>query len=204
MTKFLFSSLLAIFLCGCSYNKEAPIDDNHIDDKELQTSLIDHNSYYELVIPGDFKKRDLPNLNNAFNVYPDLKNKTLRDKCTMQFLSDIHETVPTKKRKYVILHNAISQSRNFITKTMLNKQDLAISKIDDEKINNLSGFSFEVSSVNPEKFFLSKHYVLINPDDIGVIYASIVSFDKKSSESCIKSNIKILNTLRYKEEKGVY
>ena len=122
----------------------------------------------------------------------------------MQILSDLYTTVPTNTRRNHLLHDSIDKSRNFIVKTTLDKKDLAISKIDEVQVNNLSGYRYEITSHNKDNFFHSLHYILINPDDIGVLYASIVAFDEKIAQECFAESSKAVMSISYTPKEEIY
>ena len=205
MLKIVFSLLAAALVCGCSSDNESSHPIPHPFGNTAQAiAAVSFTDFYTIEIPKNFKKVNLPNLNNAINVYPDRRNKDLFGKCTMQILSDIYTAVPTNTRRQILLNEAIDKSRDFITQTALDKKDLAISKIDEVQINNLSGYRYEITSHNEQKFFHSMHYMLINSDDIGILYASIVSFDKNTAQKCFAESSQAVKSITYAPKEEVY
>ncbi len=205
MLKIVLSLLITSFLCGCSSDNEPSVPIPHPFGNTAQDiASVNYADFYTIEVPKNFKKVNLPNLNNAFNVYPDRHNKALFGKCTMQILSDLYTTVPTNTRRNHLLHDSIDKSRDFIVKTTLDKKDLAISKIDEVQVNNLSGYRYEITSHNKDNFFHSLHYILINPDDIGVLYASIVAFDEKIAQECFAESSKAVMSISYTPKEEIY
>jgi hypothetical protein len=205
MYKFLLPFLfISCLISGCSNQEMSAPKPHPFGHAAAAQATVNYAEFYSMEVPENFKKVNVPKLNNAFNLYPNRKLKDLYNKCTMQVLSDLYQSAPTLTRKQKILHDAIDTSRNFVLTTTLEQKELAISKIDEITINNLHGYTYGISSHNPDKFFHSVHYVLINPDDIGVIYASIVALDKKSADKCIKESSKAIESLRYAPLVEVY
>ena len=205
MLKIAFSLFAAALICSCSSDNETSYPIPHPFGNTAQaTAAVNFTDFYTIEIPEKFKKVNLPNINNAINVYPDLPNKPLFGKCTMQILSDAYTVVPTSTRRQILLHEAIDKSRDFITQTTIDKKDLAISKINEVQINNLSGYQYEITSHNKQKFFHSMHYMLINPDDIGILYASIVSFDENTAQKCFAESSQAVKSIIYAPKEEIY
>ncbi len=201
-----------VFALGCtSDDSDSDSDNDNLDIKasplkfkQSKARYIDYKDYYEISIPFHWKVMPLPNLKNAFNLYPDKKIKHLYNNCTLQVVADLYEIVPTQKRFEILLNETYLRSRTFIKSTTISEKDLAVSSQKAIKFNNLKGASFNISSVNKNRFFESTHYLLVNPDDIGVVYASAVALKKETASECLKESEKALSSLKYAPKKETY
>ena len=196
-------TLPALCSCGGGVNA-APGPGDAPPSADAAAADVSYEDYYRVEVPEDWILSPLPGRKNAFSLYPDERHPRLGGRCAVRFVSDIYAIAATRVAADRILNAAVVSAKSFLLGSLPDAEGLEQSGIENTAVNNLTGFSYTLSSPRPGPFYRGLYYVLLNPDDIGVSYVQAASTDEESAEECLAQARRIIGTLSYTAPEDIY